>query len=257
MILLRAIKRLGSDQDLEQYPFSIPALKTLDSLPLTSPVTFFAGENGSGKSTLLEAIAAGAGLQTLGGIDVAVDPTLEHARRLADQLRFTWNRRAHRGFFLRAEDFFNFALRTSSLEAEMVRLAAEHEVGSQAYAALRGQAAAVRGNYGDLQARSHGERFFDVFRLRFVPGGLYLLDEPDTAFSAQRQLAMLSLLIELVNDGAQFLIATHSPILLALPGATILSFDGGSIGEIAYEDVPNVRLTREFLGAPEMYLRHL
>ena len=129
-------------------------------------------------------------------------------------------------------------------------------------AAARGlapeQRAELVARYGeDLGHRSHGESFLQLFQARFVPGGLYLLDEPDTALSPQRQLALLAMLKEMVARDAQFVVATHSPILLAYPEATILAFDGETIAEIAYDDVENVALTRRFLADPVAFLRHL
>jgi predicted ATPase len=117
---------------------------------------------------------------------------------------------------------------------------------------------AARPRHGEnLDARSHGESFIHLFQERFVPGGLYLLDEPDTALSPQRQLALLAMLKAMVADNAQFIIATHSSILLAFPDASILSFDDGRITRVAYDEVTNVQLSRGFLADPDAYLRHL
>jgi predicted ATPase len=251
------------------YPFDIPVVQSLDTIEFRSPVTFFVGENGSGKSTMLEAIAAAAGSITIGGESIQTDPTLTHARRLAAQLTLGWARRTHRGFFMRSEDFFNYALGTRRMIEELDEQAAgyaaerlrnpERSYGlGLAEGVARGQRAALSQRYGeDLNARSHGESFFQVFQARFVPGGLYLLDEPDTALSPQRQLALLALLKEMVAQDAQFIIATHAPILLAYPDAAILSFDGGTIAETRYDEVANVELTRRFLSDPAAYLRWL
>jgi predicted ATPase len=121
----------------------------------------------------------------------------------------------------------------------------------------RAQRAALIDRYGDLHARSHGESFLHVFQKRFVPDGLYLLDEPETALSPQRQLAFLAMLKDLEAHGAQFVIATHSPILLAYPGARIYSFDSVPVSEVAYEELDHVVLTRDFLNDPARYLRRL
>jgi predicted ATPase len=195
---------------------------------------------------------------------------LGHARRLATNLTLAWTKRTHRGFFMRSEDFFNYARRTRRLveefEEEADRYAEERRNShanrsyglTLAEGSLRAQRQALVKRYGeDLNARSHGESFFQVFQSRFVPGGLYLLDEPDTALSPQRQLALLAMLKGMVEADAQFIIATHAPILLAFPGATIMSFDDGKITTVPYDEVTNVQLTRSFLAAPEAYLRRL
>jgi predicted ATPase len=251
------------------YPFNLPVVQTLDELEFRSPVTFFVGENGSGKSTILEAVAAGAGSITVGGEDIRDDPSLGQARRLAAHLTLAWARKTHRGFFMRSEDFFNYARRTRRMVEEIEELAdgyaEERKSGGErsyglalAEGSLRAQRQALVKRYGeDLNARSHGESFFQVFQSRFVPSGLYLLDEPDTALSPQRQLALLAMLKGMVEQDAQFIIATHAPILLAFPGATILSFDDGKIAEVPYDEVTNVQLTRSFLTSPEAYLRRL
>jgi len=256
-VALRSVRYSAPEPPDESYPFSLPILADLDELPFPTPITFLVGENGSGKSSLLEAIAVGADLQTLGGQDTRRDPTLADARRLAAALRFIWGHRARQGFFLRAEDFFGFATRTDLLVAEMETLAADHPPGSHAHGVLKGQAAAVRRQYGELHARSHGEGFLDVFQARLLPGGLYLLDEPDTAFSALRQLALVAVLRDIAAQGAQAIIATHSPILLACPGATIYHLDNGKVVPARWEDLPGVQLTRDFLEDPEAFLRHL
>jgi predicted ATPase len=269
VVHLSSISLKNQDRTAEGYPFDLPVVRTMATVSFRAPVTFFVGENGTGKSTVLEAIAAGAGSIAIGGEDVRTDPTLLHARRLASHLNLSWANRTHRGFFLRSEDFFNYARRTRRLLEEFDELAEGYaeerrQSGARAYGlalaegAVRAQRAALARRYGeDLNARSHGESFFDVFQARFVPGGLYLLDEPDTALSPQRQLALLAMLKEMVAQEAQFVIATHAPILLAFPEATILSFDGGSIAPLPYDEVANVRLTRSFLTDPEAYLRRL
>jgi predicted ATPase len=269
VLLLNSVRSREFFEEDRGYPFEVPVIQSFDELELTAPVTFFIGENGSGKSTLLEAIAAAAGSITVGGNDIRTDETLEPARRLGAKLILSWSKRSHRGFFMRSEDFFNYASRNRQAVTELDEMAREYaeerargggrNYGLQlAEGAVRGQRAALVSKYGeDLDARSHGESFFKLFQSRFVPGGLYLLDEPDTALSPQRQLALLSMLKQMVAEDAQFIIATHAPILLAFPGATILSFDDGEITPIAYEATSHVTLTRSFLSDPERYLRQL
>ncbi len=253
----------------DRYPFSIPALRSLETLDLARPVTFLVGENGSGKSTFLEALAWAIEAVTVGSERLDEDPTLEAVRPLGRALRPVWNRRVRRGFFLRAEDFFGFVKRTNreraTLEAQARRVRAERpelppgELDRIA-GPFEGSARALAGRYGgDLDARSHGEQFLAFFQSRLVPGGLYLLDEPEVPLSPIRQLALLSVL-KRETEGpqpSQFVIATHSPLLMALPGARIFGFDGGTVREQAYEDLEHVRLTRDFLNGPERFLKHL
>lgn len=265
MIQLR--KMALAPRDDERFPFDVPALQGLD-LELTRPVTFLVGENGSGKSTLLEALACASRMVSVGAHSVDRDPTLESVRPLADALRLTWNRRSHRGFFMRAEDFFGFVNRVKREQVEFAREAErmrrENEgMGAADMAKMLGtqlgSARQLAERYGeDMDARSHGEQFLAFFQARLVPEGLYLLDEPEVALSPTSQLAFLSILMEAAEARAcQFLIATHAPMLMALPGAEILSFDDGVVRSIAYEDAEHVKLTRDFLASPERFLRHL
>ncbi len=264
MIHLLSLNLKPKPRNSSVYPFNLPLLKNFNELKFHSPVTFFVGENGSGKSTLLEAIAAGINAIAVGADDVERDKTLTSARRLGKELKFAWSKRTSRGFFLRAEDFFGFAKRVSHLMEEMDELAKEFEeqftgtaLGLAKGAAL-GQKRALVDKYGEnLDANSHGESFLKLFQARFVAGGLYLLDEPEAPLSPLRQLSFLSLLKEMVEQDGQFIIATHSPILMAYPQATIYSFDNNPIKEVAYDDLEHVTLTRAFLNHPESFLRHL
>jgi predicted ATPase len=257
MIHLQSISLKPAANERSGFPFDLPLIKKLDQLEFHSPVTFFVGENGSGKSTLLEAIGAGVKLATVGGEDVERDETLENARALGRQLKFSWLKKTHRGFFLRAEDFFNFARRLQAMIRELQEIADsfDHELGK---GAALGQRQALIERYGEnLDANSHGESFLKLFQSRFVAGGLYLLDEPEAPLSPQRQLALMAMLKEMVDQDAQFIIATHSPILMAFPGARILSFDDHPVREVDYDDVEHVSLTRAFLNNPQSFLRRL
>ncbi len=270
---LRRIERQSSGvtEREDAFPFSLPAIRALHSLAVSASVTFFVGENGSGKSTLLEAIAAAAHLPTVGSPEVDTDETLAAQRQLARTFRLVWNRRATRGFFLRAEDMFGFARRIAALRAELgARLTQVDTEYAERSALARGLAAGPAAGpaaaslaeltrlYGvDFDARSHGESFLHLFQGRFVAGGLHLIDEPEAALSPQSQLALLSLLKQMVAEDAQFIIATHSPILLAFPGALIYSFDSSPPAPVDYDDLGHVTLTRSFLQDPERFLRQL
>jgi len=256
MIHLQSISLKPAAKARSGFPFDLPLIKRLDQLEFRSPVTFFVGENGSGKSTLLEAIGAGVKLATVGGDDVERDETLENARALGRQLKFSWSNKTHRGFFLRAEDFFNFARRLQTMMKELQEIA--DSLGGVGAGAALGQRQALIERYGEnLDANSHGESFLKLFQSRFVPGGLYLLDEPEAPLSPQRQLALMAMLKEMVDQEAQFIIATHSPILMAFPGGRILSFDDHPVREVDYDDVEHVSLTRAFLKNPQSFLRRL
>jgi predicted ATPase len=264
MIHLQSISLKSAAKKRSDFPFNLPLVKNLDQLEFHSPVTFFVGENGSGKSTLLEAIGAGVKLATVGGDDVERDETLGNARALGKQLKFSWLNKTHRGFFLRAEDFFNFARRLQTMTRELQEIAdsfdeeyAGHALELAKGAAL-GQRRALIERYGEnLDANSHGESFLKLFQSRFVAGGLYLLDEPEAPLSPQRQLALMAMLKEMVDQEAQFIVATHSPILMAFPGARILNFDDHPVREMDYDDVEHVSLTRAFLNNPQAFLRRL
>ena len=271
--LLQLRCTLPSGSGAHVYPFTVPAVRALadlrDGLALDAPVVCFVGENGSGKSTLLEGLAAAVGLPAVGSTDVAFDPTLAPARALARQLKLAWRTRVTRGFFLRAEDFFGFAKRLTQLRAELEARTAEvreeyHAQDRSGYALglalgpLRGSIAEMERRYGaDPDARSHGESFLALLQARLAPRGLYLLDEPEAALSPQRQLALLAMLRDAVADGSQFVLATHSPLLLAYPGARLYSFDASPPAPVEWDALEHVRLTRDFLAAPERFLRHL
>jgi predicted ATPase len=241
------------------FPFSLPAVRSFDSMELDAPVTFFVGENGSGKSTLLEAIAAAAEIPALGATDViASDATLRGPRLLARALRLAWSPKSRAGFFMRAEDFFNYGEFRARAWARELREKRElatgvtgplltddarhvDEVGAQGFRRL-------------FDAASHGESFMQLFEDRLRPRGLYLLDEPEAPLSPRRQLELVALIARAAARGAQFVIATHSPVLLALPGAAIHSFDRTPVARVAYEDVPHVRILREVLASPTQVL---
>ena len=249
------------------FPFSVPIIQTLPELELSPSVTFFVGANGSGKSTLLEGIAAATRLPTVGSGEVEQDSSLAAQRELGRSLRLVWERRTHRGFFLRAEDFFGFARRLARLRAELAERLGQIDgefSGRSDYAKtlakgpLRGSLNEIEARYGeDFDAQSHGESFLALFRSRFVPNGLYLLDEPEAALSPQSQLALLAMLGQMIGQGGQFIIATHSPIVLAFPDAIIYSFDTVPVTAVAFEDLEHVTLTRSFLNDPQSFLRHL
>jgi predicted ATPase len=265
---LRSIELRGAlPGDGEPFPFSVPVIRHLERLDISPTVTFLVGENGSGKSTLLEGIAAAANLPTVGSEAIDVDETLAPQRALARALKLVWNRRARRGFFLRAEDFFGFTKALAKLRGELLealgRVEIDYEGRSEhakglARVPLAASLADMERRYGvNLDENSHGQSFLKLFRSRFVPGGLYLLDEPEAPLSPQSQLALISMIGDMLTDDAQFIIATHSPILLGYPGATIYSCDQAPIARVEYEELDHVVITRDFLNARERFLKYL
>lgn len=254
----------------EDYPFSLPLLRQFHELHFEAPLTIFVGENGSGKSTLLEGIAALVNLPVIGSGSIRQDESLAHARELAKALRPVWTSRPQRGFFLRAEDFFGFVRQMNSMRKEMLAELAEserqaRERGASEYAVMmsklpwQGQIASMESRYGeDLDAASHGESFLQLLQARVVPDGLYLLDEPEAALSPMRQLALLAFFKQSIEEmGCQFILASHSPILLAYPQAQIMQFDEGTLKQVRFDDLEHVRFTRDFLQDPQQFLRFL
>ncbi|GAB1471293.1 AAA family ATPase [Chloroflexota bacterium] len=269
MIHLQSITpRPYIESDTDEFPFTVPVIRDISEIQFTAPVTFFVGENGSGKSTVMEVLACAVESITVGSESVKTDKTLAPIRKLARYFKLAWTKRTRKGFFMRAEDFFGYAhsMRKihEELEEEYNNVERDYKDRSKyaadlARSAYSGQLAAMKNRYGEkgLDSYSHGEAFLTLFQSRFIPGGLYLLDEPEAALSPSRQLSFLSALKQMVKQEAQFVIATHSPIILAFPEAQILQFDEGTIREVKYNDLEHVNLTRDFLANPEAFLRHL
>jgi len=216
--------RPDAEVDFDSYPYDIPAIREMGLVELHADVTFFVGENGSGKSTLLEGIALALGYSPEGGTRNFSLATAGSESSLHEVLRLARSfRQPKDGYFLRAESFFNVATYMD-------------EVG-------------YLDGYGgkSLHARSHGEAFMALLTHKFQGKGLYLLDEPEAALSPNRQLAALSAIHQLVEDKSQFIIATHSPILLSYPHAKIIQFDGTGLSEVAFEDTEHYAVTHDFL----------
>jgi predicted ATPase len=223
--LQRISAQFGDDVDLDRHPYNVPAVRALESISFHTDVTFFIGENGAGKSTMLEAIALALGFSMEGGTKGVRLNTASEAAPLYQSLKLSRSYKAPRdGYFFRAESFHNVATYMDTMPEYL-----------DSYGG------------GSLHARSHGESFMAVLLNKFKGNGLYLLDEPEAALSPNRQLAALSAIHQLVEKDSQFIIATHSPILLAYPNARILLFDGTGISEVAYEDTEHFAITRDFL----------
>ncbi len=242
----------------DRFPFSLPFVSSTADLSIDRNILFFVGENGSGKSTFLESIALASQRINIGGTDLDRDDTLQQIKPLADAQRLGWNHRSLKGFFLRAEDFFGFVHRNQSLVEEFDGLIERFRDDDRVRGYMEANKRAINAKYGrDLNDFSHGEGFLQFFKSRIVPGGLYLIDEPEAAFSPQRQLAFTLLVVEMVKQDCQFIIATHSPIILSAPGAQIWSFSDHGIEESTYDELDHVRFTRSFLEAPERYWKRM
>lgn len=230
---LRRVVSLPEKFDRTRHPFNVRAFSAEIDLSFRTNVTFFVGENGSGKSTLLEALAECCGFNPEGGNRDHHRAAFAERSDLAQALRLSWLPKVTEGFFMRAESFYNFA---SYIE----------------------QVSDLRAYGGkSLLQQSHGESFLALFANRFEQG-IYILDEPEAALSPQRQLSFLKIIHDLAAPGhAQFLISTHSPIILGYPGATLFSLDGDAIREVEYRETEHYRVTRDFLNAPERYFKHL
>jgi len=222
---LRMIRRTDAVTRAD-YTAVIPAIASLGSIA-TGDVTFLIGENGSGKSTLIEAVAIRAGLNPEGGSQNLQFETRPTSSELHLDIELVWERRPARAFFLRAETFYNAAT-----AYEGVGIGGYHE-------------------------RSHGESFLDAVQGQILPGSFVVMDEPESALSVTGQLKLMRSVRDLVAGGSQFLIATHSPILLAYPDALIYRLDNDGIEVVPYDEAEPVQLTKAFLAEPDRFFHHL
>ena len=262
MVFLNQIS-MKSAPLLEGYPFTLPIIESFEQLEFRSPVTFLVGENGSGKSALLEAIAVGLKCPTLGALDVERDPMLIEARKLAQHLTFSRRKHPRNKLFFRAENAIGFTRRVNATMSELDKMLADFDNNLSGYSrtlamgTVAGQRQAFTARYGENpDGKSHGEWFLEVMQNRLHRNGLYLLDEPETPLSPIRQLSLLSIIKAMVAQNCQFIIATHSPILMALPEAQIMQFDN-RITSAPWDQVEHVEITKAFLNDPASFLRHL
>lgn len=238
MIFIKGLNIKKNDTD--EYPYNIPIIKNFSELLFDSPVTFFVGENGTGKSTLIESIAIEYGLNPEGGSNnFRFQTKASHSELYKNVTLMKTGNIPNTKYFLRAESFYNVASEVDRLfEKDTGRLINSYGIDS-------------------LHNCSHGEAFMNLMENRFGDKGLYILDEPESALSPSRLMSMLILIDDLVKSGSQFIIATHSPILLSYPNATIYSLDSGKIEKINYKDTEHYKLTKLFIDNPEMMLERL
>lgn len=228
----------------EQYPFNLELIRHLDTIEFHPKVTFIIGENGSGKSTLLEAIATAWGFNPEGGTKNFNFSTRSSHSGLYKYIRLGKGiKRAKDGFFLRAESFYNVASNMDSLDDEKYKISLP----------------LIKDQYGgkSLHDQSHGESFFSLMVHRFGGNGFYILDEPEAALSPMRQMAMLTRIHQLAEKESQFIIATHSPILMAYPNSHIMEINKGKLITTNYKDTEHYSITKDFLNSPEVFVRSL
>lgn len=225
----------------KEYPFCLPAIKNIDNLVFHPKVTFFIGENGTGKSTILESIAAAYGFNPEGGSKNFSFSTAESHSGLFNFIKLVKGvKRPKDGFFLRAESFYNVATYIDALDRE-------DSFGPPIKAAFGGKS---------LHEQSHGESFFSLFMNRLRGKGVYILDEPEAALSPSRQMSLVSRIHELVNKDSQFIIATHSPIIMAYPDAYIYEIRD-SLKRVKYEETEHYQVTRAFINNRDKMLKEL
>ncbi|GAB6928554.1 AAA family ATPase [Paenibacillus sp. JCM 10914] len=226
----------------DQYPFHLPAVSAMDGLDFHPKVTYIVGENGMGKSTLLEAIATALGFNPEGGTMNFSFATEETHSKLHEYIRTVRGVRKPRdGFFFRAESYYNVA-------TNIDRLDAEGSFGPP-----------IKESYGgkSLHQQSHGESFFSTFLHRFSGNGLYIMDEPEAALSPYRQLALLRRIHDLVQEDSQFIISTHSPIVMAYPDSIIYNLTNEGVERSTLEQTDHYMITKQFVNNREAILREL
>lgn len=263
MVYLRAISRKKNDVKAS-YPYHMSLINELENLEFKGPITFFIGDNGSGKTTLLETIVSLS--QTVHLIPPESNP-MTGPKKLSKSFDLKWSQKTFRGFYLKSQSFIyyikNLEDKKSELQRDLDRLkeAYAHR-SSYAYSLAAGPYLKALNGFksayeGPLLEMSHGEAYLELFKSRLVPEGLYILDEPELSLSPLKQLSLMALIKDMVKKDCQFIIITHSPILMALEESVLYNFGEDHIEEVLYDNVAHVQLTRNFLNNPGSYLKHL
>ena len=246
------------------FPFNIPAVKFAKQIDFNPKITIFIGDNGCGKSTLLETLALKLNLPLIGGY-IGSHAGFEAARILQPYLEIEWKRQTPKGFFFRAEDFSDFI---NSVENEQrkigedlreLRGVVDDSIIKEMSDNMNYSLFSMRKDYGEnMQAFSHGEAYLKILQMRLGDKGIFLLDEPEAALSPLKQLSLIFLIAEILkNKNTQFVISTHSPILMGIPDAWIYEIKEESMDRVDYKDTEHYRITSTFLNDPNHYLRHL
>jgi len=247
------------------FPFNIPAVRFGRQVAMGESVTIFVGDNGTGKSTLLESIAYGLDLPLIGGRIGKASASFEAAKAIRPYVEFQWKWEVRNGFFFRAEDFSHF-IDDADREREKIAMEfldlkgkVDDSVIEQMRENMRYAGHRMRRDYGqDVNTFSHGEAYLTILQTRIMEKGIFLLDEPEAALSPLRQLSLLAFILEVLKHGkAQFIIATHSPILMGIPDALLYQIREDGMEQVSYKETDHFRITKRFLDDPESYLRHL
>ena len=247
------------------FPYNIPAVRFAREVGLEQPVTVFVGDNGTGKSTLLESIAYAIDIPLIGGRIGGASPSFAAAQIIKPYIKIDWAHQTSKGFFFRAEDFSQFI---DNVDREKEKIAMElidlkgkvdDSVIQQMRENMNWVGKGMRRDYGqDMQAFSHGEAYLHILQNRVIDKGIFILDEPEAALSPLKQLSLLAFILEVLKHGkAQFLIATHSPILMGFPDAVLYQITEEGMERVAFKETDHYRITKRFLDDPESYLRHL
>lgn len=261
-VYLKALTRLRSG---EGYPMRL--FEGIERVEFTTPVTLFAGDNGCGKTTLIELLSHKVSAVRIDHAEMSDDMRKAPVAAAADNFRVAMGQRPARAFFFHAEGFIRYIDSVNRMKDEarrdLERADRESEGRSrfarnQARMAYAGSLASLDSLYeNDLSARSHGEGFLDFFGARLIDRGLYLLDEPEAALSPFNQYVLLTMVADAVKRGCQFVISTHSPVLLACPGGRILAFENGALAEAKFDELEGVRFLRDFLGDTARYVAQI
>lgn len=246
------------------FPFNIPAVRYARAISLDQAVTVFVGDNGCGKSTLLESLALVLDVPLTGGY-IGSHPGFEAARAIQPYLEIDWRRQTKKGYFFRAEDFSDFV---NSVEREQNKIRqdladlqgkVDEAIIRQMSDSMNFSLREMRRKYGDnMQAFSHGEAYLTILQTRIGEKGVYLLDEPEAALSPLKQLSLIGFMLEAIKDkNVQFILSTHSPILMGFPEAVIYEIQEEGMKSVAYKETDHYRITKTFLDNPDYYLRHL
>ena len=259
------IESFSIDTDKQNpFPFNIAAVKFAKQIKLDKKVTIFVGDNGCGKSTLLESIAYSINLPLIGGFIGAL-AGFEAARLLKPYLKMKWHRENRKGFFFRAEDFSDFINSVEKEKGKITRDLSElkgqvdDSIIERMSESMNYSLYEMRKQYGEnMQAFSHGEAYLKILQTRIHNKGIYLLDEPEAALSPLKQLSLIAFILDVLKeDRAQFIIATHSPILMGIEGAVLYEIQEDSMQQVKYKETDHYRITKAFLDNPQYYLRHL